>query len=777
MQYKNIFSEIYDNYGFGSDESRSGPGSTLDETEKLRLKIKNLVKYKDIKTIVDIPCGDFNWMKEIVDSFDSYHGGDIVPQCIEENTKKYSSDKITFSIIDLLESKIPDCDLLIVRDVIGHYPLEDGQKIIKNILNSNCKYLLSTSWYNIIDNDYHENHINRGANYGNFYPVNLMSEPFNFPEPEMIIEEDVHVEDYNKGNRKVLGLWNLDVLKKENTKKSNITLVTGLWDLKRDTLSEGWARPFESHYLEKFKNLLSVPHNLIIFGDAQLEKFVKENRSSKNTHFILRELEWFKNEFYEKIQQIRQNPEWFNQSGWLPDSTQAKLDMYNPLVMSKMFLLNDARILDKFNSEYLFWIDAGISNTVHIGYFTHDNVLENISHSVNNFSFVCFPYEASNEIHGFSYPKINSWAGQDVKKVGRGGFFGGPKNTISDINSIYYNLLSDTINQGYMGTEESIFSIMIYKNPDKVDYFEIESNGLLGTFFENAKNNNLIVKNEKREIKIDEKISTENTALYVIGFNSPNQLSTLIKSMIEFDDNFIKKPKKYLLNNSTDRSTDEGYREICDAYDFEIINPGENLGICGGRQFIAEHFDKSDYDFMFFFEDDMFFYPKKGEVCRNGFNRYVENLYDKSLKIIRNENFDFLKLNFSEFFGDNSIQWSWYNVPQQVREEFWPNNPKLPQMGLDPNAPKAKYNSISSIDGVPYTTGDVYYCNWPQIVSKQGNKKMFLETTWAHPYEQTWMSYMFQETKKGNIIGGLLLLTPTEHNRFEHYDGKIRKES
>ena len=54
---------------------------------------------------------------------------------------------------------------------------------------------------------------------------------------------------------------------------------------------------------------------------------------------------------------------------------------------------------------------------------------------------------------------------------------------------------------------------------------------------------------------------------------------------------------------------------------------------------------------------------------------------------------------------------------------------------------------------------------------------MFLTETWAHPFEQTWMSYIFQETIKGNINPGLLLLTPTEHDRFEHYDGKLRKES
>jgi hypothetical protein len=556
-----------------------------------------------------------------------------------------------------------------------------------------------------------------------------------------------------------------------------ITLVTGLWDLKRDTLGEGWARPFESHYLEKFKQLLSVDNNLIIFGDSELEKFVWEYRQPENTQFVRRELDWFKNEFYEKIQQIRTNPSWYNQSGWLSESTQAKLEMYNPLVMSKVFLLNDAKIMDKFNSENLFWIDAGISNTVHIGYFTHDNVLEKISKKIQKFSFVCFPYDANNEIHGFSYPKINEWAGDNVKKVGRGGFFGGPKETISDINSIYYGLLSDTLSQGYMGTEESIFSIMVYKHSNKVDYFEIESNGLLGTFFENAKNETLEIKSEYKPPITESILDISKTSLYVIGFNSPKQLETLIESMKQYDVNFLDRPKKYLLNNSTDRSTDEKYVELCDLHNFEILWPKENLGICGGRQFIAEHFEESESEFMFFFEDDMFFYPKEGEVCKNGFNRYVKNLYIKSLSIAKKYNFDFLKLNYTEFFGNNGTQWSWYNVPQSFRESHWPNNQKLPQIGLDPNSPKTKFTSVTSYEGIPVATGEVYYCNWPQVVSKIGNKKMFLDTTWAHPYEQTWMSHMFQETIKGNLNSGLLLLTPTEHDRFDHYDGKLRKES
>jgi hypothetical protein len=556
---------------------------------------------------------------------------------------------------------------------------------------------------------------------------------------------------------------------------NKVTLVTGLWDLGRDKLNGNWSRSYD-FYLEKFKQLLDVDVNLIIFGDKNLEKFVSENRDESNTQFILRDLDWFRNnEYFEMIQNIRTNENWYNQSGWLVESTQAKLEMYNPLVMSKIFLLHDAKIFDKFNSDYLFWIDAGITNTVHKGYFTHDKVLDKIGKYFNKFSFVCFPYEANNEIHGFEYSKMNDIVNNKINKVARGGFFGGPKDTIGNINSIYYNLLISTLKEGYMGTEESIFTLICYKHSDLTNYFEINSNGLLSKFFEDLKNDSLSTKNENNIITYNN-LNIHKVGLYVITFNSPKQFSTLIESMLQYDKNFILNTKKFLLDNSTNESTYEEYKELCDKFDFEHIKK-DNLGICGGRQWIAEHFETTELDYYLFFEDDMFFYPKKGETCRNGFNRFVDDFYTKTLEIINKENFDFLKFNYSEFFGDNGIQWSWYNVPQVIREEFWPEKPKLPVQGLDPNAPKTVYKHILTHKGIPYTNGEVYYSNWPQIVSRTGNKKMFLDTTWARPFEQTWMSHMFQLVKKGELNPGLLLMTPTEHDRFEHYDRTLRKES
>jgi len=553
-----------------------------------------------------------------------------------------------------------------------------------------------------------------------------------------------------------------------------ITLVTGLWDIGRGDLSEGWSRSFD-HYLSKFEQLLQVDCNMIIFGDSELEKFVNERRSVTNTQFVLRDLSWFRNnEFFNQIQSIRTNPKWCNLAGWLKDSTQARLEMYNLLVMSKMFLLHDAVLLDKFSSEKLYWIDAGLANTVHMGYLTHDKVLPRIDNLFSNFTFICFPYVADKEIHGFDINKMDIITGTRVDKVCRGGFFGGPVNLIRQMNTLYYNLMKSTLERGLMGTEESLFSILLYNNPTIIDYVEIESNGLIYKFFEDVKNNNLVIKSLKKERVIKNKNNGQ-VGLYVITFNSPKQFETLINSMLLYDSEFLEKTNKFLLNNSTDLSTTPEYIKLCEQYGFEHIKK-DNIGITGGRVFVAEHFENSNMEYYLFFEDDMFFNMSGDQLCKNGFNRNIRHLYRKILQIMRKEDFDFLKLNYTEFYGSHERQWSWYNVDQEFRSKHWPNNQKLPTHGQDPNSPFLEFKNIKSVDGLPYATGEIYLSNWPIILSREGNYKCYIETKFDHPYEQTLMSHCFKETIKGRIHAGLLLLTPTEHNRFDFYDGKLRKE-
>lgn len=551
----------------------------------------------------------------------------------------------------------------------------------------------------------------------------------------------------------------------------DVTIVTGLWDLKRESI-KGWGKRDFQQYKDRFFELLQTEAQMCIWIPKELEQEVLKIRGDKPTQIYFKELEDFKTwfPFFDKLQKIRTDPNWYNSAGWLVESPQAQLEYYNPMMMCKMFMVNDSAILNPFDSDYFYWIDGGITSTVNLGYFTSDKVFNNLSNytnSINKFTFIQYPYEANEEIHGFERKKLAEFCNTDfVKKVSRGGFWGGTKEDVHKINALYYEYLQSTLSQGYMGADECLFTILSYKHPDLISNFQIEGNGLIWPFFENLKNYNTPII----------KLNKDKVGLYVITYNSPSQFKTLIESFKQYDPNYLNKPKKFLLNNSTDKSTFKEYDKLCKRYGFKEIHK-DNIGICGGRQFIAEHFNKQkDLDYYLFFEDDMFFYNGANISCNSGFIRKIPNLYKKSLDLVYKENFDFLKLNYTEFFGSNDLQWSWHNVSESDRAKLFPENPTKETNDVKA-APFLKYQNIKSYDGVAYATGEIYYCNWPQIVSREGNKKMFLETTWAHPYEQTWMSYIYQETIKGNINPGILLATPTEHDRFDFYPKSERREN
>lgn len=538
----------------------------------------------------------------------------------------------------------------------------------------------------------------------------------------------------------------------------DITFVTGIWDLGRDSSKPGWNRSFD-HYITHFITLLNElkEFNLIIFIDPSLEELVWKHRDKNNTRVYYHSKEDFKGPFFpffDKIQHIRNDQEWYNQVGWLRDSTQGSLEYYNPMVMSKMFLLHNAKCFDPFNSEYFYWIDGGISNTLSLGYFQKPTVLQNLEKLSDKMIFICFPYETSSEIHGFNIEGMKKYSKSDtVNRVARGGFFGGHKDSLSQANSLYYSLLEESLNEGYMGTEESIFTIMTYLDPITYKYEMINGDGLIYSFFENLQNASFKSSNK----------STVN--MYINTFNSPEQLQMVIDSLLQYEPKLINDTNKILINNSTDYTLFEKYDAISSKYNFIEIRKG-NIGICGGRQLAAEHFDESGADFMLFFEDDMLL-DFEG-YCPFGLRKNVSKLYDTMINIMKKENYDFLKLSFSEFYGHNGEQWSWHNVPQHLRIEYF---------GQIPSKPPTLFRNIKSLDGIPYVDGEIYYSNWPHIISREGNKKCFLDTKWASPFEQTWMSHLYTLTKQDKLKPAILLASPITHNRVHHYGSGERREN
>ncbi|MCA9749091.1 MAG: hypothetical protein KC414_08290, partial [Romboutsia sp.] len=348
----------------------------------------------------------------------------------------------------------------------------------------------------------------------------------------------------------------------------SFTIVSGLWDLGRKDLSNGFERNFD-HYLNNFSKLLSLDVNLYLFIPKELEDFVWSKRKTNNTVVKILEIEdilnnYFK-EHYDKVNKIRTTPEWFLQTGeegWLKYSPQAALPNYNPVVMSKMFMLNDVSIYNPFDSDYFYWIDGGITNTVGLDLLENMYALDNLD-SI----WLSYPYESNDEIHGFTRKGMNEYCNVEfVNYVVRGGFFGGDRNTINQINGIYYSYLVRTLDSGYLGTEESIFTIIAHNYPDLMKVYAM-TDGWCGHFFMNI-----------------EKMIVKNIALYVISYNTPKQFEYLLETLENYDKNFLIKTDKYLLNNSDDNSTTEEYQEICSKYNFEHIKKN-NLGITGGREF------------------------------------------------------------------------------------------------------------------------------------------------------------------------------------------------
>ncbi len=570
---------------------------------------------------------------------------------------------------------------------------------------------------------------------------------------------------------------------------TDLTIVTGIWDLGRDGAGDGFQRSF-AFYKERFAELLEADVPMVVFGDDALRELVLEHRGTRPTDFRVRPASHFRDrfDFFDLVQQIRRDPAWLAQAAWLPHSTQATLPLYNPMVMSKMFMLHDASIWNPFGTRHWAWIDGGITNTVHPGYFVHDRVLSKVEQFLERFFFISFPYTGASEIHGFGRGAMQTYCGVDPQFVCRGGFFGGHIDCLAEVNAHYYELLSSTLHAGQMGTEESVFTIMAYEEPGLYDRYALrdEHAGVISHFFEHVKGAPAVAPRaapatgvrapgQPRRRAQPPDIATKTVAGYVVTFNAPDQLEAVLASWtaeFRFD-------QLYVLDNSTDACARQDNRQITQRFGaLELSHPKGNAGVCGARQFVAEHFDATECDYCVYIEDDMLLdAAADGEVCRNGLRRSVPNLRELLLKIMTLEEYDFLKLSFTEFFGDNKTQFAWYNVPQDVRSRQWPEKPHLPARGQDPFAPQTTFHRIGTVDGVSYIDGEVYYCNWPHIVSRQGNRKMFLDTVFAHPYEQTWMSFMYQLTIRGALRPAVLLASPVTHNRFHHYPAELRREN
>ena len=201
---ENIFHQIYRENIWSDPSIRSGTGSNLAQTQRIRVVLPEILEKYGVKSSVDIPCGDFFWMKEIRPTLDriltSYIGGDIVEELVKANTALYSNDKFQFDCLDIQHSPLPMVDLLYCRDCLAHFSYGDILAAIHNIKNSRSKYLSTTTF---------PGRRNRDIVTGAWFPIKLEKCPFSFPKPLMRIEKECM--EYDRAYiEKAMALWEID---------------------------------------------------------------------------------------------------------------------------------------------------------------------------------------------------------------------------------------------------------------------------------------------------------------------------------------------------------------------------------------------------------------------------------------------------------------------------------------------------------------------------------------------------------------------------------------
>lgn len=194
------FYRIYKNRHWGGrfSESASGLGSSLAATTSIRAQLPSLLRSLDCTSLLDIGCGDFNWMRH-VELDCRYIGVDIVEQVISQNQLLYGSPMVDFQCLDASSDLLPVAvDVVLCREVLFHLSFKHALALVSNVGATNSRFFIAT-------------HIpaerpNSDTYTGGFRPLDLRKKPFAFPEPINCIQDDGVSE-----NRR-LCVWRVDDL-------------------------------------------------------------------------------------------------------------------------------------------------------------------------------------------------------------------------------------------------------------------------------------------------------------------------------------------------------------------------------------------------------------------------------------------------------------------------------------------------------------------------------------------------------------------------------------
>ncbi len=191
---------------------RSGPGSTMEATERLRAALPDLLKRYEVQTFLDAPCGDWHWMSTVDLGDVTYIGGDIAASVIDANIEEFGRNGVSFHHLDITSDPLPMADMMMCRDCLFHLKHKFRWLFLENFVASEIPYLMMTM--------HHLDQNRPLTTNGNFAAFSPMAEPFNLPAPIEMIHEtmDALPKDMSRDEKPLryrsLGIWRREDVEK-----------------------------------------------------------------------------------------------------------------------------------------------------------------------------------------------------------------------------------------------------------------------------------------------------------------------------------------------------------------------------------------------------------------------------------------------------------------------------------------------------------------------------------------------------------------------------------
>jgi hypothetical protein len=196
-----VFARICRDKLWGDGESVCGPGSSLVSTGVIRERLPQTLRELDVKSLLDLPCGDHFWMSRLDLQGIVYIGADIVRGLIERLREQWPGR--TFQHLDLVTDPLPPVDAVFVRDCLVHLPYRMIGDALQNIIDSGARWLITTHF---------PGRANHDIEVGAWRPLDLTAAPFRLPAPHRVINEGC-LEGGGQFTDKSLGVWRVDDLR------------------------------------------------------------------------------------------------------------------------------------------------------------------------------------------------------------------------------------------------------------------------------------------------------------------------------------------------------------------------------------------------------------------------------------------------------------------------------------------------------------------------------------------------------------------------------------